>query len=159
MLFAILSISLFFAHARAQQISCENIQPMTSYVGEHQSCSMKDYTAINAPNCTLSAQRNELVEGLNFDGNKKISYLPLNVYKNFPNLLVMSADSCFIIVIIKDNFKNLEKLEELWLYGNLIERIESNTFEDLKNLEWLNLGNLLMNVLKFHESLKILRNL
>lgn len=132
-----LALSLPLAHA--QQILCEKFQPLTSYIGEHQSCSMREFTVISAPNCSL-AERNELVEGLNFDGNKKISYLPLHVSANFPNLLVLTADSCFVIAITGDNLKNLNKLEELWLYGNLIERIDSDTFKDLTSLEWLNLG-------------------
>lgn len=72
--------------------------------------------------------------------NRKISFLLLNLYKSFPNLSVLAANFCNIGNISKENFKNLEKLEDLHLHGNRIEIIYQNTFIDLESLRLLDLG-------------------
>lgn len=83
--------------------------------------------------------KNDNVTGLRMYGNKKIKFLPLSIDKVIPNLVAYSASHCTIKTISKDNFKNLNKLKELHLRDNLIEKIYGNTFEDLVALEQLNL--------------------
>lgn len=45
--------------------------------------------------------------------------------------------------ILHKNFQNLKKLKSLWLKRNRIEKISSDTFQDLASLEKLDLGKIL----------------
>lgn len=63
--------------------------------------------------------------------------MPTNLSLSFPDLIGISADFCSIKMVFKENFKNLNKLKELWLSNNQIEKVMGNTFEDLTSLEWL----------------------
>lgn len=77
---------------------------------------------------------------ISFYGNSKISFLPQGVGGKLPNLLSYAATYCSVKAIFKDNFKGLSKLIYLGLNRNEIEKIPTNTFEDLKVLEKLELG-------------------
>lgn len=76
--------------------------------------------------------KNDTVTGLRMYGNKKIKFLPLNVDKLIPNLVAYSASHCTIKTILKDNFKNLNKLKEPHLRDNHIEKI----YEILLKTSW-----------------------
>lgn len=69
--------------------------------------------------------------------NKHIFYLPTNLDESFPDLIEIKAFSCNVKSIHKKNFKNLRKLKGLYLNNNQIEKISTNTFEDLQSLERL----------------------
>lgn len=73
-------------------------------------------------------------------GNKLASSLPKNVNKLFPNLLGYSVTSCNVGEISKENFDGLLKLKGIYLWGNQIEKIASDTFDSLTSLEVLSLG-------------------
>ena len=102
-------------------------------------CDMKSDTEIDEPNVKISDfDDSEL--SLTFFTNRNIFYLPIDVAKSFPNLIVYGADKTSIKEISKENFRNLRKLRSLTLMSNKIERIFSDTFEDLESLEVLWLG-------------------
>lgn len=93
-------------------------------------------TTINKPNVII-APGDESIKGLRIDYNNKIFYLPIKVGENFPNLLGYSAYSCSIKDISRANFYGLSKLKFLSLGSNRIEKIASDTFSDLTDLERL----------------------
>lgn len=66
--------------------------------------------------------------------NKKIFFLPVNVSQSFPNLLIYHAGHCSIETIKKINFEAMSTLRWLFLDGNQLERIDSDTFDDLTDL-------------------------
>lgn len=85
------------------------------------------------------------IDALTFYTNKKILFLPIRVDETFTNLIGYEAADCSLTAVSKINFKNLDKLLYLGLMKNQIERISSDTFEDLTSLEILVLG-LLKNI-------------
>lgn len=99
-----------------------------------------DYSNWFAPGFEISP-RDETIEELDFSLNKKIRFLPIKVARTFSNLLAYFADSCSLTEISKDNFENLVNLTTLSLRENQTERIASDTFEDLKSLRGLYLGD------------------
>lgn len=101
---------------------------------------MTNATTIDSHGFTISSAKDETITALRFDGNKKVLFLPVGVYEQFPNLAFLRADHCSIRTISKENFKNLKKLKELQLYYNQIETIGTDVFEDLTSLELLYLG-------------------
>lgn len=99
---------------------------------------MRGSTTINSTGFTIS-NYDETVGYLHFFNNKKIQFLPEYPAKNFPNLIVYRAWACAIEKVFKVNFENLNKLRLLDLKTNQLERIESDTFEDLISLDFLDL--------------------
>lgn len=96
--------------------------------------------AIKEDNFSFGKLKNENVTGLTFEGNKKIVYLPVKLYENLSNLLGIDASNCAIRQISNENFRRLNFLRQIWLRGNEIEIIASDTFENLEALEHLSLG-------------------
>lgn len=101
---------------------------------------MKSKIIIDEYNETIST-KDDAILALSFYTNKKIQYLPVKVAESFPNLIAYGADNTSVKEISKENFKGLTKLRTLGLIGTEIEKIYSDTFEDLVNVEVLWLGN------------------
>jgi Leucine-rich repeat (LRR) protein len=101
---------------------------------------MRVETSINVPNVTISNKCEEFNSGFNFNYNKKIFYLPIDVAEKFPYLTVYGASDCSVKEISKLNFNGLKNLNILELSNNQIEKIDSDTFQDLVALEKLDLG-------------------
>jgi Leucine-rich repeat (LRR) protein len=76
---------------------------------------------------------------LTLSNNDKIKFLPSKVAENFPNLLGYRASGCGIKKISKQDFTGLSKLKWLFLSRNEIEVIKEDTFQEVKNLEFLTL--------------------
>lgn len=110
---------------------------------------MTKTTSINSHEFSFESLKHENVTGLSFEGNKKIVYLPIKLYENFPNLFGIDASNCAIKKIANDNFRGLKFLKQLWLRGNAIEIISSDTFENLQQLEYLSLGEKKFSCQKF----------
>lgn len=83
---------------------------------------------------------NDTIGGFNVQGNVQLNYLPTDVGERFPNVKIFDAGSCSIKAISKANFKKMGNLRTLWLGYNQIEEIHRGTFEDLKSLKSLFLG-------------------
>lgn len=101
---------------------------------------MTKLTSIDSHDVSFEPLKNEKIKGLSFEGNKKIVYLPVKLYANFPNLYALDGSECAIKLISNQNFRGLNFLKQLWLRGNEIEILTSDTFESLKSLEQLSLG-------------------
>lgn len=98
-------------------------------------CVIRNST-IDSDNFSISSKRNESV-ALDFFQNKNVSYLPKHLRNTFPKLHQIHAKACSIKAIFSYNFKNLTMLTFLDLSYNQIERIESDSFNDLTSLEQL----------------------
>lgn len=131
----------------ASEVQCERKENESFHlVGSVKTCFMQTVTAITSPGFSITP-KDDTIEGLRIDGNKKIHFLPEKVAEKFPKLLAYFANRCSVTEISKSNFEVLVKLRILLLSFNQIEKIYSNTFEDLKSLEYIQLSK------KFHISL------
>lgn len=145
-------MKLFGNLADSSEITCDSISESFwgDSIGNVKTCFLQQTTVINEPNLKISTDLDGslFVRALDFFNNKKISFLPIQVDENFPNLLVYYADYCSIEKISKQNFKNLLKLKLLNLDNNKIQDIQGGTFGDLKNLEEISLSK--CRTIKFH---------
>ena len=103
---------------------------------------MDDVTTIDSNDISISSPKDRTVKGLLLEDNQNVKFLPVRVYEKFPSLVGLSAFDCKIKIITKANFEKLDKLKEIHMHGNLIEKISSDTFEDLISLEQIFLGEL-----------------
>jgi Leucine-rich repeat (LRR) protein len=124
---------------KLSNILCEKIKTFnwTGDVGKVKTCFMTKTTLISKTGEMISIRRDSLIKVLDCSDNKKIQFLPENVGDRFPNLLHHRASNCNIIEVSKKNFQGLFKLRLLDLSHNQIEKIPSNTFEYLEELEQL----------------------
>lgn len=97
---------------------------------------MNGTAKIDSMDYTISS-RSENQIALHFAGNKNIFFLPVRLSESFSDLRELDAENCSLTVILKENFKKLDNLEVVLLRLNQIERIETNTFEDLSFLKYL----------------------
>lgn len=117
------------------EVFCERYQDYTNELGlSVESCIMTLQTTINATNFVIADLKDEEVEGIIFEGNKKIEYLPFKIYLQFPNLDIYKANRCHIKQISKDNFRSLHRLKSINLSFNQIKKISTDTFKGLGNL-------------------------
>lgn len=125
---------------RSAEIRCEKKENYNWHiVGSAKACFMNSATTINSTGLTITP-RDETIGGLHLQSNQKVRFLPEKVSETFPNFLAYYAYGCSLTEVSKIHFENLVKLRVLQLSGNQIEKIPSNTFEDLKSLEYLDLS-------------------
>lgn len=118
---------------------CESVSPLYSS-GEW--CFMNESSIIDKKDETFHFMLDQSVDGLFFNENKKIEYLPVAVYRSFPNLIEYQANDCSIKEISRKNFEKLYKLNYIRLHFNQIEKITSDTFADLPLLRGIALSEL-----------------
>lgn len=151
-LFLILSLATLLL--ADQKIRCLGIESQWSVVVDEEikTCVLDNNIGIdllkfdidvNVPAPLIEKTQN-LTKGLTMYGNQKSSYLPVRVYKVFPNLIDYNAGFCSITTIAKSNFQSLIHLVQLRLSNNLISRVEGITFEGLTALKRLYLSNIFM---------------
>lgn len=104
-------------------------------------CYVAASIAITSTNVTF-AKRDVAVNELYFTNNEKIFYLPVLVYKKFPNLLRLNAINCSVREVRRENFERLNKLFAVNLSKNFIETIADDTFENLSKLQEIDLCKL-----------------
>lgn len=103
---------------------------------------MDKSTAINSSNFVVAELKEDEIEGILLDHNKKIEFLPYKIYMQLPNLINYRAFDCSIKQIARENFENLSRLEVIWLSWNKIQRISGNTFKGLERLKKVYLSKL-----------------
>lgn len=103
-------------------------------------CLMTERTAINSTNFIIADMKDEEIEGIVFESNTNIEYLPYKIYMQFPNLDFYNAERCSIQQISKENFEKLSRLRSIVLSHNKIQKISGNTFKGLGNLLYVDLG-------------------
>lgn len=122
-----------------KNITCETIGEAIDYVA----CEMRSLTVIDKPNFVVTSS-NADIDQLLFDHNYRVSLLPVEVKKRFPDLKVISAIACVIVDISKENFEGLSQLREVRLTRNRIEYLPAGIFADLASLKFLKLGKVTM---------------
>lgn len=137
-----LAIALVFLTAavmnlEAAEINCEKINSLDLYGN---SCYLDEKTAISAVNVTIVDLENDVVLVILFRNNKKIQLLPINIYRNFPNLEIYFANNASIKEISALNFRRLTSLNFLDLSSNQIEFIPNFCFTGLSELGTIYLG-------------------
>lgn len=134
MLFIVL---LIFAASASQleatRITCEAL--IEVYHRKFKACLLTETTNIRTNDVTFEGLENSDVKGIIFNQNKNIQFLPVKVYKKFPNLSYFWAEQACIKEISTANFQGLLILEFLNLDENQIEFIPNFCFESLISLK------------------------
>jgi hypothetical protein len=122
-----------------QQIDCETVQTRTSYVSSVllKTCRVDQNTVVDSETYFFTAEPDVEMTEVWTDGNMNIQYLPKNIFEKFPNLISLSAASCSLKLVNKDNLQYLSSIEEIDFSNNLLESIEIGTFDDLMILQFL----------------------
>lgn len=105
-----------------------------------QGCFIIQSASIVVKNFEIKDERNEDVQTIDFQGNKKVKYLPIKLHRKFPSVRVYVAERCNVEEISQANFENFFHLEELNLYGNRIETVRRNTFMYLVSVKTIYLS-------------------
>lgn len=139
MLFFTLLASIASAAVRvtSEPINCETIdnEYLTDAYGELKLCEMTDKTSIDVPGVALDVEQDESILAIRFYDNKKIFFLPVDVYKSYPKLVIYFAHSCNIKFLFKENFENLGTVKELHLDNNRIQKLDGEMFKDMASLQ------------------------
>ena len=117
---------------RQTPVICEQTDPKT--------CAFRRSTIVKRNAEIIGKDNEQVIDQLNFSFNLDIYFLPIYIYKKFPNLDTLWAVSNSLKLVRKKNFENLSKLRFLDLKNNLISSVRSNTFEGLKNLQYIALS-------------------
>lgn len=145
--FAVLMLLLAFCRAEADEVACERIEDHPiNYEGitEPRTCFMSE-VEIAWPGFRISSPHDETVKLFDLNNNRKIYFLPDKISERFPNLLQYQATYCSLAIILRINFQGLDKLTNAYFGGNQIEKISSDTFDDLTSLKKLGLGEKVQN--------------
>lgn len=138
--FYLLSWILLTFAANATEIPCESVGWFLEYPRGNipLCCLLNRATTIKSRDVTISSSSPDAA-AVEFSYNRKISFLPIQIYQTFPSLLYIWADRCAIREISKSNFEKLAHLQVISLNENLITKIERDTFADLQELVKLDL--------------------
>lgn len=137
-IFSIMKSACAITDMRINIVNCEGYGDC-HYSGTN-CCLLKNTSAISSENVKISVKRGLSLVGINMHNNPKIQFLPVNIASKFPNISRIEATDCRIEKVSKINFKGLFSLWVLYLDGNLIEEIKSDTFEDLSGIKFIHLG-------------------
>lgn len=138
MLSVILMVLVFTTgKSKTAEIHCEKI---ANAFPSKNLCFLNENTTISAVNVTIADLENAEVDGIFFSDNKNVAYLPVEVYKKFPNLVYFYAHNASIEEITALNFNRLSSLNYLGLSENKIEFIPNFCFESLFRVEYINLS-------------------
>lgn len=113
-----------------KEVSCEKYKDHSQY----ESCFMNNNAVIDSANFIIADLKDEDVGGVIFEENKKIEYLPVKIYMQFPFLYIYLARGCSIKQITKENFEKLDRVVVLDLSQNNIQKIRADTFNGVPNL-------------------------
>lgn len=103
-------------------------------------CLVNENVAISSDDVTFLLASDYSADGINFNANKKVKFLPVRIFQTFPNLQGYFAGGLNISEVSQKNLQRLAKLEVLYLNNNRIEKINSDSFEGLLKLRIVNLG-------------------
>lgn len=131
---------VFVYTVEADIISCRSLS-ITNWneVGEQKTCDLSISTTIVVDNMSFEGEADTTIGALDLRTNGPITFLPIDIDKKFPALVLYESCCGSIKTIAKKNFKSLISLRWLNLGDNQIDRIPSDTFEDMKALEWIEL--------------------
>jgi Leucine-rich repeat (LRR) protein len=134
------ALVILVIEASLSTTTCDEIEMQRlKDVGNQRSC-VKQSSPITSPDLFFVDPTESNITVFYFFRNKQLFYLPVQVYKAAPNLLMIDAPYSEIKAISKKNFEKLTKLEFLWLHFNKIATIPPETFADLVSLKKISLG-------------------
>lgn len=122
---------------QAAEINCERVE---RFGGFNKCCYLNETTAISAIYSTFAGSQNYYINAILFRDNRKIQFLPVNVYKKFPNLVIYLAGWTSVRKISAMNFVRLSNLEWLDLHKNNIVFIPDDCFQGLAKLNHIDLS-------------------
>jgi hypothetical protein len=139
-LFVVVAVCLAFGIAMEFKVVCKSTTvSLWDSESSFKTCIINN--AIGIPGFSIWWPRDNNMNGLRIEPNKKVKYLPENLNDIFLNLVVYSAQNSKIQEISKIHFAELKYLKKLWLNNNQIQKVPGDSFEDLYSLEYLNLCN------------------
>jgi Leucine rich repeat len=121
----------------SQQVECEVVQTRTEGDDITKVCRIDESTSINSFNVTFASEFNENVVEIFSKKNKRIRYLPKNIYERFPNLKTLNFEECSLKAVTIENLQKLTYLKRIDFSINEIRTVNVGTFNDLINLEQL----------------------
>lgn len=135
-------IAVIYFLAIAVKIGVSNIfcEKIELFKGTKKCCFFNETTTVSETNITIGDFIDHDVSAVLFNDNKKILFLPINIYVNFPNLEFYFAENASVKEVSALNFKLMSNLKWLDLRLNQIEFIPNDCFEGLFKLIGLNLG-------------------
>jgi hypothetical protein len=137
-LFIVVAVSLAFGIAESFQVVCKSTMVISwDSESSYKTCIINN--AIGIPGFSIWWPKDNNMNGLRIEPNKKVKHLPENLNEIFLNLVVYSAQNSKIQEISKVHFAELKYLKKLWLNNNQIQKVPGDSFEDLYSLEYLNL--------------------
>lgn len=122
---------------KAVEISCEKIDLLQPY---GKCCYLNGLTVISGDNIVLNGSKNLEVNTITFVRNKKVEFLPVDVYEKYPNLENYLASYASVKKISALNFKRLSNLKLLELKKNKIEFVPDDCFQDLIEMQRISLS-------------------
>lgn len=126
---------------KENKVECQSVGDgiWHSSVGTVKTCSLlANSSSISEQNTTISSLQKS-VRGLWLQ-SKKILFLLIQIAAAFPYLSGYRAIRCSTKEISQRNFEGLYRLKFLDLGSNEIEKISSDTFNDLKDLQVIGLS-------------------
>lgn len=135
-----IALYLFVASANVEavKVNCEKIERFSEYKN---ACYLNESSVIEANKVTFTGPDKSEINAILFDDNKRIRFLPVNIYKKFPNLEFFSSRNTSVKEISALNFKFLASLKVLNLQENQIEFIPDYCFDGLTRLNEIYLSN------------------
>lgn len=134
-------------------LNCKGTLLKTSFFDYQnpQCCDLKSESYIDAPDFTFTKNLTYAeFEQLVIANQRLVEFLPISVHEQFPRLINYKVSNTPILKIAKKNFEKLDKLKVLVLTNNRIESIKSDTFEDLVNLERIQISMKFLEFKFFH---------
>lgn len=144
--FVILIVKVLHADS-SNQIACGIIKDQMEFsaIGSQRTCFVGADTIVDRRDYTFSIEKDETVKALVFGKNPKLQYLPIRVNENLPKLLTYTSNGSPIKFIARENFKNMKDLKVLSIVDGKIEKVYSDSFEDLTSLEQIDLRKKIQN--------------
>lgn len=106
-------------------------------------CELDHGAYIDSPDNSFIADTNYAsLEVLYVRYQRSIDFLPVLVHESFPLLKFYFVINTSVQKICKKNFEEMSKLVQLYLLGNQIEVIKSDTFDDLISLRRIYISKL-----------------
>lgn len=129
------------ADVARKQLSCRPSAACDERLYAPNCCELEDGTFIDRPDFTFAFDANYIeIELLIIAHQQNVDFLPVSVHERFPNLRNYYVTNTAVPIVSKKNFEKMSKLESLGLDRNQIEVIRSDTFEDLVNVEWIEIS-------------------
>ncbi|KAL7013373.1 hypothetical protein ACKWTF_015359 [Chironomus riparius] len=145
----IFMISTLFLHSNSTDVSCVYDTFSFGKTGHQYGCFVsnklnivhKQLTSVKVTSGSHKADRsNDDVFGF-YAGNRNTQYFPKGLDKFFKNLNTISIYNGPLSELTQDDLRPYSKLENLYLYSNIIEVLEAGVFDNNKLLVTISLKN------------------